>query len=137
MSEGYASQLAPAENFYRYCRLGDRYNSCGWRDLRRHCHFTCADLFRDNLIGNPIGAFLGSFFIIGLPELLPGFSEYRFMVVGAVMVTLMRYKLEGVWHEESRKLELHEGEEQLGEILDEEFAPAGSSTAHQEIKWPF
>lgn len=80
-------------------------------------------------MGSIPGAILGSFFLIGLPELLRGFSEFRLLVVGAVMVAMMLYKPEGLWPEERRKLELHEGEEEPGEIVDEEFAPVGSSTA--------
>jgi branched-chain amino acid transport system permease protein len=66
--------------------------------------------------------------LIGLPELLREFSEFRLMVVGAVMVAMMLYKPEGLWPEERRKLELHEGKEDVGDIVDEEFAPVGSTS---------
>ena len=78
-------------------------------------------------MGSIPGAILGSFFLIGLPELLREFSEFRLLVVGAVMVAMMLYKPEGLWPEERRKLELHEGEEEPGEDIDEEFAPVGST----------
>jgi branched-chain amino acid transport system permease protein len=78
-------------------------------------------------MGSIPGAILGSFFLIGLPELLRGFSEFRLLVVGAVMVAMMLYKPEGLWPEERRKLELHEGEEEPLEDIDEEFAPVGST----------
>jgi len=79
-------------------------------------------------MGSIPGAILGSFFLIGLPELLRGFSEFRLLVVGAVMVAMMLYKPEGLWPEKRRKLELHEGEEDMGETVDEEFAPIGSTS---------
>ncbi|MFC1922296.1 branched-chain amino acid ABC transporter permease [Chloroflexota bacterium] len=79
-------------------------------------------------MGSIPGAILGSFFLIGLPELLREFSEFRLLVVGAVMVAMMLYKPEGLWPEERRKLELHEGKEDVGEIVDEEFAPVGSTS---------
>ena len=79
-------------------------------------------------MGSIPGAILGSFFLIGLPELLREFSEFRLLVVGAVMVAMMLYKPEGLWPEERRKLELHEGEEALGGIVEEELAPASSTS---------
>ncbi|MGB5845401.1 MAG: branched-chain amino acid ABC transporter permease, partial [Anaerolineales bacterium] len=51
-------------------------------------------------MGSIPGAILGAFFLIGLPELLREFSEFRLMVVGAVMVAMMLYKPEGLWPEE-------------------------------------
>ena len=77
-------------------------------------------------MGSIPGAILGSFFLIGLPELLREFSEFRLLVVGAVMVAMMLYRPEGLWPEERRKLELHEGQEEPGEDIDEQFAPVGS-----------
>lgn len=77
-------------------------------------------------MGSIPGAILGSFFLIGLPQLLREFSEYRLLVVGAVMVAMMLYKPEGLLPEERRRLELHEGEEESVEAVDEEFTPVGS-----------
>lgn len=79
-------------------------------------------------MGSIPGAVLGSFFLIGLPQLLREFSEFRLLVVGAVMVAMMLYKPEGLLPEERRKLELHEGEEDAGDLVDEEFAPVGSTS---------
>ena len=78
-------------------------------------------------MGSIPGAILGAFFLIGLPQLLREFSEFRLLVVGAVMVAMMLYKPEGLLPEERRKLELHERDEDAGEIVDEEFAPVGST----------
>lgn len=79
-------------------------------------------------MGSIPGAILGSFFLIGMPELLREFSEFRLLVVGAVMVAMMLYKPEGLWPEERRRLELHEGEEEPVEVAEEEFAPVGSTS---------
>jgi branched-chain amino acid transport system permease protein len=78
-------------------------------------------------MGSIPGAILGSFFLIGLPELLREFSEFRLLVVGAVMVAMMLFKPEGLWPEERRMLELHEGQPEPAEEVDEEFAPVGST----------
>jgi branched-chain amino acid transport system permease protein len=79
-------------------------------------------------MGSIPGAVLGAFFLIGLPELLREFSEFRLLVVGAVMVAMMLYKPEGLWPEERRRLELHEDELTADETADEEFAPVGSTS---------
>jgi branched-chain amino acid transport system permease protein len=77
-------------------------------------------------MGSIPGAVLGAFFLIGLPELLREFSEFRLLVVGAVMVAMMLFKPEGLWPEERRRLELHEGEDTAVETADDEFTPVGS-----------
>ncbi|UCE00157.1 MAG: leucine/isoleucine/valine transporter permease subunit [Chloroflexota bacterium] len=78
-------------------------------------------------MGSIPGAVLGAFFLIGLPELLREFSEFRLLVVGVVMVAMMLYKPEGLWPEERRKLELHEGEDTSFETADDELTPVGST----------
>jgi branched-chain amino acid transport system permease protein len=45
-----------------------------------------------------------------LPELLREFAEYRLLVYGAALVAMMLLKPEGLWPEEVRRRELHEGE---------------------------
>jgi hypothetical protein len=43
------------------------------------------------------------------------------------MVAMMLFKPEGLWPEERRMLELHEGQPEPAEEVDEEFAPVGST----------
>ncbi len=61
-------------------------------------------------MGSIPGVFVGSLVLIGAPELLREFAEYRYLVYGALLVAMMLYRPEGLWPEERRKLELHEEE---------------------------
>jgi len=45
-----------------------------------------------------------------LPELLRTFAEYRLLFYGALLVAMMLVRPEGLWPEESRRRELHAGE---------------------------
>ncbi len=73
-------------------------------------------------IGSIPGVLVGSLALVGLPELLREFAEYRYLMYGFVLVLMMLARPEGLWPEERRKLELHEGEEE-----EEEFAPPSAS----------
>jgi branched-chain amino acid transport system permease protein len=61
-------------------------------------------------MGSIPGVVVGGLVLVGFPELLREFAEYRLLVYGAVLVTMMLYRPEGLWPEERRKLELHEEE---------------------------
>ncbi len=61
-------------------------------------------------MGSIPGVFIGSLVLLGLPELLREFAEYRYLVYGALLVVMMLTKPEGLWPDERRKLELHEEE---------------------------
>ena len=75
-------------------------------------------------MGSIPGVFVGSLVLIGAPELLREFAEYRYLVYGALLVAMMLTKPEGLWPEERRRLELHEAEEVA---LPEEVAAAPAS----------
>jgi len=62
-------------------------------------------------MGSIPGVFIGSLVLIGSPELLREFAEFRYLVYGALLVTMMLTKPEGLWPEARRRLELHEAEE--------------------------
>lgn len=59
-------------------------------------------------MGSIPGVFVGSLVLMGLPELLREFAEFRYLVYGALLVAMMLTRPEGLWPEERRKLELHE-----------------------------
>jgi branched-chain amino acid transport system permease protein len=59
-------------------------------------------------MGSIPGVVLGGLVLMGLPELLREFADYRYLVYGAVLVAMMLMKPEGLLPEERRKLELHE-----------------------------
>jgi branched-chain amino acid transport system permease protein len=68
-------------------------------------------------MGSIPGVFVGALALVGLPELLREFAEFRYWVYGAVLITMMLVRPEGLWPEERRKLELHEEEAPLPEEL--------------------
>ncbi len=57
-------------------------------------------------IGSLPGVIVGSLALIGTPELLREFAEYRMMIYGAILVAMMIFKPEGLWPETTRKREL-------------------------------
>lgn len=62
-------------------------------------------------MGSIPGVFVGALALMGLPELLREFAEYRYLFYGAALVAMMLTKPEGLWPETRRRLELHEEEE--------------------------
>jgi branched-chain amino acid transport system permease protein len=61
-------------------------------------------------MGSIPGVLVGALALVGLPELLREFAEYRLLVFGAALVLMMLYKPEGLWPEETHRRELHEDE---------------------------
>jgi branched-chain amino acid transport system permease protein len=59
-------------------------------------------------IGSIPGVVVGSLFLIGLPEILREFAEYRMLMYGAALVIMMLTRPEGLVPEARRALELHE-----------------------------
>jgi len=69
-------------------------------------------------IGSMPGVIVGAFALVGLPELLREFAEYRLFVYGAALVAMMLLKPEGLWPEATHKRELREaeaGDEEVGD----------------------
>jgi branched-chain amino acid transport system permease protein len=66
-------------------------------------------------MGSIPGVILGAVALVGLPELLREFAEYRLLVYGAVLVAMMLLRPEGLWPEAVRRRELHEEEPQEAE----------------------
>jgi branched-chain amino acid transport system permease protein len=62
-------------------------------------------------IGSLPGVVVGSLMLIGTPELLREFGEYRFLAYGIVLVVMMRMKPLGLWPSSVRKRELQTVEE--------------------------
>ena len=58
-------------------------------------------------MGSLRGVFVGGLILVGLPELLREFSEYRVLVYGALLIIMMLTKPEGFVPEATRKQELH------------------------------
>jgi branched-chain amino acid transport system permease protein len=61
-------------------------------------------------MGSIPGVILGALALVGLPELLREFAEFKLLVYGAVLVAMMLLRPEGFWPDKARRRELHEGE---------------------------
>jgi branched-chain amino acid transport system permease protein len=72
-------------------------------------------------MGSLPGVIVGAAALVGLPELLREFAEYRLLVYGAVLVAMMLLKPEGLWPEKQRARELQ------GDHIEQVPAAAGSS----------
>ena len=59
-------------------------------------------------MGSLPGVVVGSFFLIGLPEFLREFAEYRYLMYGALLVVMMLVRPEGLWPSAITKRELGE-----------------------------
>ncbi len=57
-------------------------------------------------MGSLPGVVVGAAALIGLPELLREFGEYRFLFYGVVIVTMMRIKPAGLWPSAARRREM-------------------------------
>ena len=65
-------------------------------------------------MGSIPGIVVGALALVGLPELLREFSEFRLLLYGALLIVMMLVRPEGLWPSAVRRRELHE-EESLGD----------------------
>jgi len=82
-------------------------------------------------MGSIPGVIVGAIALVGLPELLREFAEYRLLVYGAALVAMMLLKPEGLWPEKVRRRELEEfrtGEESIGTEKGSQEAPSRSGS---------
>ena len=78
-------------------------------------------------MGSISGVILGAIVLIGLPELLREFVEYRVLVYGGVLVAMMLLRPEGLIPNRGRQRELHEADsEEEQETLDGDLMPQRS-----------
>ncbi len=75
-------------------------------------------------MGSLPGVVLGSIALIGLPELLREFGEYRYLFYGAVLIVMMRLRPEGLWPSDVRQRELHASDETLALDAGADAVPA-------------
>jgi branched-chain amino acid transport system permease protein len=62
-------------------------------------------------MGSMPGVAVGALALVGLPELLREFADYRLLVYGAALMAMMLLRPEGLWPEATRQRELHEEED--------------------------
>ena len=58
---------------------------------------------------------VGAIFLVGLPELLREFAEYRLLMYGALLIVMMVARPEGFWPSEVMKRELHTDQPERGQ----------------------
>jgi branched-chain amino acid transport system permease protein len=58
-------------------------------------------------MGSLPGVVVGALVLIGLPEFLREFAEYRYLMYGALLIVMMLVRPEGLWPSEVTKRELH------------------------------
>ena len=80
-------------------------------------------------MGSIPGVIVGAFVLVGLPEFLREFDEYRLLVYGAVLVAMMLLRPEGLVPSAMRRRELHESDDP-DEQYDED---AGAETGKPAI----
>ncbi|HLI12045.1 MAG TPA: branched-chain amino acid ABC transporter permease [Alphaproteobacteria bacterium] len=66
-------------------------------------------------MGSLPGVIVGSVALVGLPELLREFGEYRYLFYGAALIVMMRIRPEGLWPSRIRRRELHAADEEVPE----------------------
>ena len=66
------------------------------------------------------GVALGSLVLIGLPEMLREFGEYRYLFYGLAIIAVMRLKPEGLWPSAAKRREIR-AEQQLKQEVDAEL----------------
>ncbi|HTZ76935.1 MAG TPA: branched-chain amino acid ABC transporter permease [Stellaceae bacterium] len=81
-------------------------------------------------MGSLPGVIVGSLALVGLPELLREFGEYRYLFYGVALVLMMRIRPEGLWPSATRRRELRAA----AEGVDPEIEPA--TTSLDEIAAP-
>ncbi len=74
-------------------------------------------------LGSLPGVVVGAAILVGLPELLREFAEYRLLMYGILLIVMMLVKPEGFWPEAARKRELRGEEEAWDEA---ESVPAAA-----------
>jgi branched-chain amino acid transport system permease protein len=58
-------------------------------------------------MGSLPGVVVGALILVGLPELLREFAEYRYLMYGALLIVMMLAKPEGFWPSAIQRRELH------------------------------
>ena len=67
-------------------------------------------------LGSIPGIIVGAFALVGIPELLREFAEFRLLLYGVALIVMMLVRPEGLWPSEARKRELQVDEEISGGV---------------------
>jgi branched-chain amino acid transport system permease protein len=63
--------------------------------------------------------------LVGLPEVLREFSEYRLLIYGAVLVAMMLLRPEGLLPSRVRRAELHSDDDEEEQYAERAGEPTG------------
>ncbi|MCO5180636.1 MAG: hypothetical protein M9896_11405 [Candidatus Promineofilum sp.] len=76
-------------------------------------------------LGSLPGVVVGAFVLVGLPELLREFAEYRLLMYGILLIVMMLVRPEGLWPSAVTRREMHAAEEEAARegIHPEEVQP--------------
>jgi branched-chain amino acid transport system permease protein len=77
-------------------------------------------------LGSIPGVVVGMIILVGLPELLREFTEYRFLLYGILLIVVMLVRPEGFLPEATRKRELHSDEPGMAPADAAPLEPAGA-----------
>ncbi|MCB8921471.1 MAG: leucine/isoleucine/valine transporter permease subunit [Ardenticatenaceae bacterium] len=70
-------------------------------------------------MGSLPGVVVGALVLVGLPELLREFAEYRLLLYGALLIAMMVTKPEGLWPSPVRRRELRAAEEETAPQIEQ------------------
>jgi branched-chain amino acid transport system permease protein len=76
-------------------------------------------------MGSIPGVLVGAIALVGLPEVLREFAEYRLLVYGAALVAMMLLRPEGLWPEAVHQREYHQEGNSVPSPVDVASAPVG------------
>ncbi len=65
-------------------------------------------------VGSIPGVIVGALVLVGLPELLREFAEFRLLIYGAMLVVMMLVRPEGFWPSEINRRELRDSDDNIG-----------------------
>ena len=83
-------------------------------------------------MGSLPGVIVGALALVGLPELLREFGEYRYLLYGVALIVMMRIRPEGLWPSATRRRELRAA----AEGADPELEPAPSIATVAALEAP-
>jgi branched-chain amino acid transport system permease protein len=78
-------------------------------------------------MGSLPGVVVGAFALVGVPELLREFSEYRLMLYGIALIVMMLLRPEGLWPSEVKKRELARDDDPGGGVAAAISADSGGA----------
>ena len=75
-------------------------------------------------LGSIPGVIVGAFFLVGIPQLLTEFAEFRLLLYGIALIVMMLVRPEGLWPSEVHRREIHgDGEDETDPPLNETAVP--------------